>query len=330
MKSFKLRLLVRGACTFVPQTRDGNAVERMHVLLPDARRGLGNGVPLHRAVLRFNLGDLADLKVSGPAASSALILPLSGVDLHFESSESEKRLEVEGFDPKSDNDPSQGSPPSLRSFAWVAPIEIAAAKRGFRGAGRVHPELIADTLERPFSDFLAARLLLREGNVFSFDGEEMKRFVWRFRPFEAEAERSDHRQMVASIVAVERKFTEAPGVELVGTMFGRGGQEAFRFKLAPGTTLEDDDGLPVVQVELMNEEGDLILDMASPQLTQLGVARPQDRIFEFLYRLSPTPPPEGERPIPVADVEFTRPGGGSAGGSPPCSPGRTGLQLIGT
>lgn len=88
----------------------------------------------------------------------------------------------------------------------------------------------------------------------------------------------------------------------------------------------DEGGVKIVEVTVLNEECEEFMPKPSRISPELKNPKTKDRIFESFYKLSKTPPPPDQSPIPVADYlvieeeeETTQP----AQSAPPCSPSRT-------
>jgi hypothetical protein len=335
-RKFKLVMKFSGLCAFVPKSTG----LRMWVLLPNAEKEqvVAPSVPLHKSFVRFAVENLYGVPPDSVGISSRGLWPLAAYDIRINPGgvpSTGERLNIIGFaDIARDISAGPGPAPSEQSFAWVAPIELAAAKRGYPGAGRIYNGLASDNPVGPDPVNLSARIHLTEGTLScsKIGRFNNRRVLWRFRSFEGPEGGGDHQQLLASEITCEIDVV-AEFVELAAKLLELQ-RDLPSLRLSP-TAASWASGSPKVEIEILNEEGPRLAFIESADKLTLKVARIQDRIFESFYRLSPFSPPAGEMPMPVAErfvgdsaPAVTNIAAGSppppiAVGSPPCSPGRT-------
>ncbi|HEX4964556.1 MAG TPA: hypothetical protein VF173_27315 [Thermoanaerobaculia bacterium] len=297
-KKFTVEVSFSGLCGFVPQ----KAASRSWVLLADESRPRIKKIQPHNAFLRFSLRDVVGSTGTNVPPGQG-IWDIKGKDIKIITRNPDPKFEI------------------ASSFDLVASVEDAAQGRGFAGAGIVRPELIDEKMKKVEAGPLAARVLLNEGllkvtriaSATDPTDNKAKFAVFRFRPFNGDPQKADHRQLVASEVVARMDIFD-DYVELDGYNFGEDAvTEKLRLRPETGN---------LVKIFIFNEESSQVVDKANIKGLKLGKARHRDQIFASFFRLTSVPPMQDEIPIPVAEYLTDRADDGTAMAAPPCSPGR--------
>jgi hypothetical protein len=312
---FDLEIIFQGMCTFVPDPDNG----KLWVLMRDSvvpQKVPGGVVPAHAAVIRFPLESLAK------GTPGFGMRRMDNLDVQI-AGQKTGGVQYVDFDPKtSQPTTAPGSTPAPDSFAWVAPLEEACAKRNLAGRGVINPLFLKPLGELPLQDAnrLAARFVFTQGTVSTQKlagiGGQVLDSVFH-PPASATANGSDLIQPTAAMVSVKTHI-DADEVTFEGRTL-RTGETTRPLKLKPFGPEN------TLRIRVLNEEADTLVGLQTPPI-QVGKARVQDRIFLSMFEFCKNPPAAADRPMPVPAGVSNRfpspPWDIILGGSPPCSPAR--------
>jgi hypothetical protein len=326
MADFKLRVRFQGHCSFAPK-HDGK--EAMVFLLNESwvhQERPNDKIAPHHAALTV---DARYLSASGTGVPGELVLFLNQRRVRFVppvAAQAPPPLEIEGFaDLGTPKQPSLVRKPNDRGFWWLAPLETACSARGLQaGGGYLESVFTAPKLTKENARLLGARVEISTGMLgvseFLKSGDDY--IVWRFRSFGGAAYNQDHFQILAGEMLLEQEVDgDRVVIETVSLVNPDDPNERRELVLFPR---DDGDG-SVVDVVILNEEGDEYMPNRAGIPAVLRNPRDRDRIFEEFYKVVKNPPPPDEAPMPVADYVVRKDGAVNrepAQSAPPCSPSR--------